>query len=55
MWEDLSTIQNQFPNFNLEDKVNSEQGGIVKKKQMQHVDTKTWLQVYYRRRFKNNN
>jgi len=36
--EDLSTIQNQFPKFNLEDnKVNSEEGSINRQKQIQHV------------------
>lgn len=43
-WEEKDVIQNQFPEFNLEDKVASSEGGIARGK-----NKRQWI-VYTRKR-----
>jgi len=45
-WEDVTTIQEQFPEFNLEDKVALTEGSNVRTKNKNKE--KTW-KVYHRR------
>ena len=47
-WEDVATIKDQFPDFNLEDKVVSPERSNGR----QEDKEKVW-KVYYRRKFKN--
>ena len=47
-WEDTFSIRNQFPDFNLEDKVVYGEGRIVENDFGMHYNSDKPLQVYYR-------
>nr|KYP39248.1 hypothetical protein KK1_039457 [Cajanus cajan] len=52
-WEDAATLQTQFPDFHLEDKVVFEGGDVVRHQEPQEINR--GLRVYYRKKGTNRN